>query len=83
MRRSETAFVILTDQIIRQEPRLANLRWIYHRSSRVPPTPDAISVAINTYRDSFPLSITAASTLLNVGGVDLYSLLMMKGHGCL
>jgi hypothetical protein len=76
MRRSETAFVILTDQIIRQEPRLANLRWIYHRSSRVPPTPDAISVAINTYRDSFPLSITAASTLLSAGVVDPYSLLL-------
>lgn len=79
MRRSETVFVVLTDQVIRQEPRLSNLRWIYHRSSRVPPTPDAISVAINTYRDCFPLSIAAASTLLNVGGVDPYSLLL-AGH---
>lgn len=79
MRRSEIAFVILTDRVIRQEPRLSNLRWIYHRSSRVPPTPDAIIVAINKYRNCFPLSIAAASTLLNVGGVDPYSLLL-AGH---
>jgi len=79
MRRSETAFVVLTDQVIRQEPRLSNLRWIYHRSSRVPPTSEAITVAINKYRSCFPLSIAVASTLINVAGVDPYSLLL-AGH---
>ncbi|AMK76918.1 MULTISPECIES: TnsA endonuclease N-terminal domain-containing protein [Methylomonas] len=79
MRRSETTFVILTDQVIRQEPRLSNLRWIYHRASRVPPTPDALTVAINQYRSRFPLSLTAAANLFDVGGIDPYSLLL-AGH---
>lgn len=79
MRRSEITFVILTDNTIRQEPRLSNLRWIYHRAARVPPSPDAIIVAVNKYRSCFPLSITAASTLFNVGGIDPYSLLL-AGH---
>ncbi|WP_031430340.1 TnsA endonuclease N-terminal domain-containing protein [Methylomicrobium agile] len=79
MRRSETAFVILTDQVIRQEPRLSNLRWIYHRASRVPPSSDALAVAINKYRNQFPLSLTAAANLFDVGGIDPYSLLL-AGH---
>lgn len=79
MRRSETAFVILTDQIIRQEPRLSNLRWIYHRASRVPPSSDALTVAINKYRNRFPLSLMAAANLFDVGRIDPYSLLL-AGH---
>lgn len=79
MRRSETAFVILTDQVIRQEPRLSNLRWIYHRASRIPPTSDAMTVATNRYRNCLPLSLTVASNLSDVGGIDPYSLLL-AGH---
>lgn len=73
MRRSETAFVILTDQVIRTEPRLSNLRWIYHRARRIPPSPDAMIVAINKIRHHFPVSIAKATTLLMTICIDPYS----------
>jgi hypothetical protein len=79
MRRSETAFVILTDQVIRQEPRLSNLRWIYHRAQRIQPSLDAMTVAVNKIRNRFPVSLAAAIAFINVGGVDTYSLLL-AGH---
>jgi hypothetical protein len=82
MRRADKVFVILTDDIIRQEPRLSNLRCLYHRTPRVPPTPDAIRGAINTYRNCFPLSIAAASTVLKTNGLDPYSLLLAGQLRC-
>lgn len=70
MRRSEKTFVILTDQVIRQEPRLSNLRWVYHRARRIPPSPDAMTVAIDKIRHCFPVSIEKATTLLRTFCVD-------------
>ncbi|MGZ5043205.1 MAG: TnsA endonuclease N-terminal domain-containing protein [Methylobacter sp.] len=82
MRRSEKIFVILTDDVIRQEPRLANLCWLYHRTPRIPPTVDAIQVAITAYRHCFPLTIAEASTMLKVNGLDPYSLLLAGQLRC-
>jgi hypothetical protein len=82
MRRAGMAFVILTDEVIRQEPRLSNLRWLYHRTPRIPATPDAIRVALNTYRNCFPLSITAASAVLMANGLDPYTLLLAGQLRC-
>ncbi|WP_445367466.1 TnsA endonuclease N-terminal domain-containing protein [Methylomonas sp. BW4-1] len=91
LRRSETTFVILTDQVIRQEPRLSNLRWIYHRARRIPPSLDAMTVAINKIRHRFPISIAKATNLpltmctdpysrfIEVNDIDPYSLLL-AGH---
>jgi hypothetical protein len=82
MRRSEKIFVILTDDVIRQEPRLANLCWLYHRTPRVPPTADAIQVAITAYHHCFPLSIAAATAVLKAKGLDPYSLLLAGQLRC-
>jgi hypothetical protein len=82
MRRSDKIFIILTDAVIRQEPRLSNLCWLYHRTPRVPPTADAIRVAINSYQDCFPLSVPAASALLQANGLDPYSLLLAGQLRC-
>jgi hypothetical protein len=79
MRRSETAFTVLTDQDIRQEPRLSNLRWIYHQCHRIPPSPDAMTVAIDKIRHRLPVSLAAATTLIKTGTVEPYSLLL-AGH---
>lgn len=76
MRRSGTVFVILTDIAIRQEPRLSNLRWIYHQAARVPPSPDARRTAVERNRSRFPLSIRAAAAFLSTRGMDPYSLLL-------
>jgi len=82
MRRTDMTFVILTDDVIRQEPRLANLKWLCERAPRIPPTVDAIQVALNNYRDCFPLSLAAASTVLKANGLDPYSLLLAGQLRC-
>jgi len=79
LRRSEKTYVILTDKVIRQEPRLSNLRWIYHQCHRIPPSPDAMTIVIHKFRHRLPLSLVAATTVLTTGSVDLYSLLL-AGH---
>lgn len=76
MLRSGTSFETLTDTTIRQEPRLSNLRWIYHQAARVPPHPDAQRVAVEQARSRFPASIRAAASFLGMRGIDPYSLLL-------
>ncbi|MDT4289526.1 TnsA endonuclease N-terminal domain-containing protein [Methylomonas sp. MO1] len=76
MRRSKMPFVILTDEVIRQEPRLSNLRWVYHRARRIPPSPDAMTVAINKIRHCLPISIAKATAMLRTTCIDPFSQLI-------
>lgn len=76
MRRSTIPFVILTEKILRQEPRLSNLRWVYHQAARVPPTPDAAQIALTKYGSHFPSSIRTASALLAECRIEPFSLLL-------
>lgn len=76
MQRSAMVFIILTDVSIRQEPRLSNLRWVYHRAARVPPSLDAARLAATRNSNHFPLSIKAAANVLGECGLDPYSLLL-------
>jgi hypothetical protein len=82
MLRSGTIFLVLTDTSIRQEPRLSNLRWIYHQAARVPPHPDAQRVAMEQARSHFPASIRAAASFLGMSGIDPYSLLLAGLLNC-
>lgn len=82
LRRSAKPFVILTDDIIRREPHLSNLRWVYHKAARVPPSREAAKIAVQRYRHHFPLSIGTAATLLSECGVDPYSLLLAGQLRC-
>lgn len=77
MHRLGLAFVILTDEHIRVAPRLANLRWIYHRASRVPPTAAQAWNQLTRYQEIFPTSFEDSSSLLKQSGGDPYSLLML------
>ncbi len=77
MRRSIRPFVILTDKIIRQEPRLSSLRWVCHHAPRAPPTNDAARIALNKHRQHFPLSIKTANRLLGECCIEPYSLLLL------
>lgn len=70
-----TPFVILTDTSLRKEPRQSSLRWLYHQTPRLPPTAEAMRVALHKCRSHFPTSIKGASTVLADCGVDPYSLL--------
>lgn len=82
LNRCSQTFVILTDDIIRQEPNLSNLRWVYHRAARVPPTADAGRNAVQRHRRQFPLPIGTAVALFAECGLDPYSLLLAGWLRC-
>ena len=82
LNRTCEVFVILTDDIIRQEPLLSNLKWMYHKAARVPPTIEAGQLAIRRYGHRFPLPISAAVALFGECGVDPYSLLLAGQLRC-
>lgn len=82
MERNSVSFAVLTDQVIRCEPRLANLKWIYHRAPRVPPTRSALDVALLRHFAQFPLSISAACQLFAGSGTDPYSFLLAGQLQC-
>lgn len=73
--RSATPLVILTEKSLREEPRQSSLRWLYHQAARVPPTADAMRIALARCHRHFPISIKEADALLAECGVDPYSLL--------
>lgn len=69
-------FVVLTDRQLRVEPRLGNLRWIYHQAPRIRPSLLKCDVALERLTTNFPASIGVAKDLLAPIGLDPYSLLM-------
>lgn len=82
LKRCSQTFVVLTDDIIRQEPNLSNLRWVYHRAGRVPPSADAGRIAAQRHRQQFPLPIGTAVALFAAYGTDPYSLLLAGWLRC-
>lgn len=80
--RSSVPYLILTDQRIRQEPRLSNLRWIYHQASRIPPTYHATQVALGKCCNYLPASIKTVKKLLVGSQVEPCSLLMSGSLRC-
>lgn len=82
MRRSAMPFLILTDIAIRQEPRLSNIRRLYHHAARVPPTLAAVKVAVERYCDCFPMSLTKATALFSECGLDPFSVLLAGQAQC-
>ena len=80
-RRGRTLHV-LTDEYICVEPRLANLRWVYHRAPRIRPTDLKGALALRRMFDAFPMSIRDAATYLSPIGLDPYTLLMAGALVC-
>lgn len=76
LERSGQRFAILTGDILRQEPRQSNLRWLYHQAARVAPSTDLATMTVERYRSQFPLSLGTSATLFKAHGVDPYSLLL-------
>lgn len=77
--RASTAFMVLTDEKIRFEPRLSNLRWVYHHAGRVPPTQTSSDTAVAHCAGQLPMTIRQAGPMLALAGVNPCSLLM-SGH---
>jgi hypothetical protein len=82
MQRSSVRFTILTDLMLRQEPRLTNLKRIYHCAARVPPTSAALDTVISRHADKFPTSIATASALFAAADIDPYSALLAGQLQC-
>jgi hypothetical protein len=82
MQRSSVRFAILTELVLRQEPRLTNLKWIYHCAARLPPTRAALDTALSRYLDKFPASIATVSALFAAADIDPYSALLAGQLQC-
>jgi hypothetical protein len=80
--RSSTRYLILTDQRIRQEPRLSNLRWIYHQARRIPPTYHATQAALGKCCNHLPASFKTVRKLLIGTQVEPCSLLIGGSLRC-
>ncbi len=69
-------FVVVTDLQLRVEPRLGNLRWIYHQAPRIRPVDAKGEFALARENARFPASIREVSDVLLPLGLDPYSLLL-------
>ena len=69
-------FVILTDMVLREEPRRENLQLIFHRASRTQKTAEAHIAAVRRWTNGLPGSLGAAAKALATEGLEPYSLLM-------
>jgi TnsA endonuclease N terminal len=74
--RSEKPFVVLTEETLSQEPRLANLRWLYHQLPRISPTYEAMRVGLERHGSGLPLPYKDAITLFAVNNIHPSSLLV-------
>ena len=68
-------FVILTEDTLRLEPRLANLRWLYRQLPRIAPTGDAMRVALERHWKLFPMPVNHAVPLFRDSGINPISLI--------
>lgn len=67
-------YLILTEKVIRQEPRLSNLRKICAGTKRIWPTADAIQNALSQHYQQFPTTFRHANELLEKHQLNVYSL---------
>lgn len=77
-RASGVNYLVLTEEVILQEPRLSNLRKICAGAQRIWPTADAIQNALNQHYQHFPTTFQHANELLQKHNLNVYSL-FVKG----
>lgn len=67
-------YLVLTEKVIRQEPRLSNLRKICAGVQRIWPTADAVRNALNQHSQQFPTTLQHANELLEKHHLNVFSL---------
>ncbi|WP_313301372.1 TnsA endonuclease N-terminal domain-containing protein [Diaphorobacter sp.] len=82
MRRSGKTYVVLDDSVLRQEPRLSNIKLIWHMAPAHRPTRERAHLALTEHAGLFPLSMSPAIKLLEAHDIDVYSLLLMGMVTC-
>ncbi|TYK72030.1 transposase [Comamonas sp. Z1] len=75
--RRNQSYVVLTEKLLQPQPRLSNLRQIYHQAPRLLPSYLKCSLELRRLSALFPLPLGEALTSLSQVGLDPYSLLMM------
>jgi hypothetical protein len=75
-------FTVLDENHIRIEPRLSNLRWLFHQVPREPSSITAICNAICRCKDGFPMSFNDAINRMSGSGTDIYSALLIGALQC-
>ena len=76
LERSGQSFEILTDAVLRVEPRQANVRAIYHRAAKDQKPFEALSRCANHVLQELPVSLDRVTALLKDSGVTPYCLLL-------
>ena len=76
LKRSGQAFVVLTDEVLRQEPRQRNVRVICHQAMRVRPSAAFAQSVLSRCAMDLPANLTRATLVLAAHGAEPYSLLM-------
>ena len=73
--RREQAFEILTDILIRTQPRLDAARSVHRHASHQLTSAAALEIALQRHRRGFPMSLRRRSDLLGKGSITPYCLL--------
>lgn len=74
--RTAQAFEVLTDEALRIELRLSNLKVIYHEAARIRPPLLKGEVALRRLAPNFPMEVHEALAALAAYNLDPYSLLL-------
>lgn len=77
MRRHHRPFALLSDDVLRQEPRRTNLRQIFHGLTRPFPTREAATSALRRCAGGLPAPLSHASAALAAAGMQTYDLMFM------
>ena len=75
--RNGKSFVVLTDDVIRQQPRLKNIIWIHQMAKKIRIDPSQVNSAMTAFRQHLPISVKEAAELLEPTGCDPCSLLLI------
>ena len=73
---SQQRFEIVTDQVIRLQPRLNNLKQIYHRAMRFPVTTASLGVGLQRITHKFPMHLHELSERLATQRITPFCLLL-------
>lgn len=82
MKRSGITYVVLDDLVLRQEPRLSNVKLIWHMAPAHRQTFERARAVLAKHASRFPISVSHATELLAPDGMDVYSLLLIGLIAC-
>lgn len=77
MVRAERLFAIISDDVLRLQPRQANVRQIFHRATSRPPTVEAAITTLRRCAEQLPAALHQTTAILAKAGLEPYSLLLM------